>query len=145
MTRADDSDPPPFIDGDDPTPEQTSDVEHLTPPPVRTEALLQWHARKLTNKLTEIVDRVNHVAAAPRDHEKRIRELEMQRLDITLEAVEQRLQSLESKVTTHIEKTTTTIDDLKAFRWKVMGAVALGGIFTGLITAVLTVLITRNL
>jgi len=140
--------PPP--DSDQPPSGETSlddsaELADLTPPPHEIERLLYWTTRKLPNKLAEMSEAIRHVRQTPGDHERRLRALENERLDLKLEALEKLHEDLEGTVNAHIEKTTTTLDDLKGFKNRLGGVAIVGSFFGSIVGAVIIYLITKQL
>ncbi len=109
--------------------------------------------RKAPDQLLGLEQRIVRVEQRPDEMADDIDDLKAAVIDIggrsgnngKLGALYDRVERGEDKLDKHIASTTTDLGDLKAWRWKVAGATAVVGIFTGLITAILTVLITRNL
>lgn len=83
--------------------------------------------------------------ATVRNHEKRISAIEKQRLDKDIKTLTERLDDTEEKVATHIEKTTTTLDDFKAFKWKTIGMATIGASVGGIVSAIVIYVITKQL
>lgn len=131
MTRHrshDDSDQPPSIEASGEIETPHDGVEMITPPPMDAERLLRWHARKLPNKINEIVAAVNSSTAAPRDHEARIRNLELKEARLM-----PRIDAMETDVTTN----TRTLEGVKKFMWTMLGMATAGSLLGGAIAKLL--------
>lgn len=107
--------------------------------------------RKAGDDLVSLVTRVERLESRPDQILDEVDDLRERVTDISgrsgdngkLGALTDRVDRVEVALGDHVKTTTTTFDDIKAFKWKAIGVITVGGILGGVVTAVITALIVR--